>query len=349
MHINTRNRHHIGFIATTTIISTLLGTLISFLQGHPLYRGALAGLLICLFCGAGDRFLFPRLRRLQFTLFLGFKTLYFMSVILSALFISGVSQLGTSQFNVHTFNIQLLFSLFIAALIAFFSTINRLLGQNVLVNLFWGKYYHPVEEERILMFLDLKSSTAIAEQLGNRKFHMFLNQIYYDIAAPVSDSGGEIYKYLGDGVIISWKLEKGLRNANCVKSFLQIGDIFRRNSSLYLNEFDFVPQFHCGMHMGTVVIGELGDFRREIALLGDAVNTVSRIESECLKHSVNFLVSGILLKQLVLPESCNVKSLGSIELRGKQEGIELFNIRYGKKNKPLETNIWNASLKQTPA
>ncbi len=344
MRINTRNRHHLTFIVTSMVISSILGMLISFIRGNPLYRGATAGFLISLFCGMGDRYLFPKLRRLQFTAFLLLQTFYFTTVIIAALIVSGVSGLRTPDFDIHTFYFELLFSLFLAALITFISLINRLLGQKVLLNLFRGKYYRPVEEERILMFLDLKSSTTIAEKLGNRRFHMFLNRIFYEIASPVSDSGGEIYKYLGDGVIISWKPKKGLRNANCVRSFLQIGDIFRSNSLQYEQEFGFVPKFRCGMHIGTVVIGELGDFRKEIALLGDAVNTVARIENECSLREVDCIVSGILLDQLALPESCRVESLGTIELKGKDERVELFSVRYDSMQESLQTDIWNADL-----
>ena len=68
-------------------------------------------------------------------------------------------------------------ALFIAAIMVialFYSDISDNLGHNVLFNYLTGKYHQPVEEERIFMFLDMRSSTAFAETLGHVRYFEML-------------------------------------------------------------------------------------------------------------------------------------------------------------------------------
>src|SRR5687768_5846816 len=90
--------------------------------------------------------------------------------------------------------------------------INSKFGQGVLGNIIRGKYNTPKEENRIFMFLDLNSSTTIAEKLGNEKYHDLLKEFFADITNPILDNKGEIYQYVGDEVIVAWKYEDGIRN-----------------------------------------------------------------------------------------------------------------------------------------
>ncbi|PQJ16644.1 hypothetical protein BST99_13790 [Aureicoccus marinus] len=78
------------------------------------------------------------------------------------------------------------------------------------VNFLKGKYLRPKREERIFMFMDLKSSTAIAERLGEERYFNFLNDTF-SIATPgILVTQGEIYQYVGDEIVISWLINNGL-------------------------------------------------------------------------------------------------------------------------------------------
>src|SRR5690606_30234238 len=83
-------------------------------------------------------------------------------------------------------------------------------GSGVLWKFITGKYYLPRQEERIFMFLDLKSSTTIAEKIGSKRFFELLKEIFQDITEPIMDSLGEIYQYVGDEVVITWTMRNGL-------------------------------------------------------------------------------------------------------------------------------------------
>jgi adenylate cyclase len=71
------------------------------------------------------------------------------------------------------------------------------------------------------MFLDIKSSTTIAEELDHKNFYSFVNDFYYDLSEPILKTSAQIYQYVGDEIVLSWKKKKGIKNSNCVKFFLR--------------------------------------------------------------------------------------------------------------------------------
>jgi adenylate cyclase len=82
--------------------------------------------------------------------------------------------------------------------------------------------------------------------------------------------------------------------------------------------------FRAGLHCGPVVIGEMGTIKREIALIGDAMNTAARIVDSCRDNGEAVIVSAALLQQLTIPPGIAARALGPIQLRGKKSPIELF-------------------------
>ena len=114
------------------------------------------------------------------------------------------------------------FQLYLAAMVGvalFYSEVSENLGLNVLHNFFIGKYHKPIQEERIFMFLDMKSSTTIAEKIGHVKYFEMLREYYSDLSDPIVQYYGEVYQYVGDEIIVSWKLKNGIQENNCLKCF----------------------------------------------------------------------------------------------------------------------------------
>ena len=144
----------------------------------------------------------------------------------------------------------------------FYTEVSESMGTSLLSNFFLGKYYKPVEEERIFMFLDMKSSTQIAEKLGHVLYFEMLQQYFSDLTGPVIDYGGEIYQYAGDEMIITWKLEKGLKHNACVQCFFAMKESLIDKSVTYIEKYGLSPQFKAGLHCGTVTTGEIGVLKK---------------------------------------------------------------------------------------
>ena len=161
-----------------------------------------------------------------------------------------------------------------------------------------GRYHRPRLEERVFLFMDLVNSTTIAEHLGPLRFHGLLDRIAFDIADAVATYHGEIHRYVGDEIIVTWPADRGLRDAACVRTaFAMVGGVDRRQAG-YVEDFGVKPAFHLAIHVGPVVVGEMGDLHREIVFLGDTVNTTARIEAASADTGRSVLVSQELIDQL---------------------------------------------------
>lgn len=220
---------------------------------------------------------------------------------------------------------KLLFWFFLVMLTIISLHVNEKYGQGVLGKLIMGRYLRPREEERIFMFVDIRSSTTIAEQLGHLRFFDLLNDFYRDLTNPIIYKSGEIYQYVGDEIVISWPMDIGLKNANCLKCFYDMKGALETLSGDYKEKYGLVPVIKAGIHSGTVTTGEIGVIKKDIVYSGDVMNTASRIQAKCNEFGVDVLLSKTLLDKLKLPPAeFPRKRVGMIELRGKRQKVELY-------------------------
>jgi adenylate cyclase len=199
-------------------------------------------------------------------------------------------------------------------------------GPGVLWKIITGKYRTPKSEERIFMFLDLNSSTTIAESLGELNYHRLLKDFFAHITNPIIDYNGEIYQYVGDEIVVAWSREKGVLNNACIQCFFEMKKEIQKKKGYYQSSYGLVPSFKAGIHSGTVIAGEIGIYKRDITFSGDVLNTASRMRSLCKEFDVELIASSELLRNLPSPDQFNIRQLGSIELRGKKKKIELSSL-----------------------
>lgn len=233
---------------------------------------------------------------------------------------------GASDFIVKPWDNAKLISTVLTAYKKGLSTANRSdeLGQSPQTDRELGKSFSEVE--RIFMFLDIRSSTTIAEELGHVQYFELLNDFFRDIAEPISKNKGQIYQYVGDEVVVSWPMEDGLTQANCLQCFFDIVDIMHSLTGKYTNKYSVNPSFKAGMHFGKVSTGTVGTLKKEIIYTGDVLNTASRIEGLCNKHNVDLLLSKDLVDMLPLNNDYMPKRIGEISLRGKSTEVMLFTV-----------------------
>jgi adenylate cyclase len=215
----------------------------------------------------------------------------------------------------------------VSFLINFVRQLNRMLGPGTLVNLLLGRYHRPVAEDRIFMFLDLNDSTAIAATLGPLRFNDFKNDFFHDIAEPVLETRGQIYQYVGDEAVVTWTIEKGLNQGNCLRCVFLVSERIHEQKDRYLARYGIVPEFKAGLHGGPVVTAEIGDIKKDIVHSGDTVNTAARVEAQCRPLERRVLVSADLLRQCQVPEELEIEDMGERELRGKVEALRLYSVK----------------------
>jgi len=321
-------------IARFTIISAAVGAVYALLTAVPeggrqlalrtVSRGMLTGAVIACALTSLEIFLVDTplaapLRRLPFLAHVTIKTLIYLAVILFGLSLGAWAfpfpgELGLRRQDV-------LFSLGASFVFAFMFEVNRLLGQNVLLNFVTGRYHKPRLEERVLLFIDMEGSTGLAERLGPLAFHRLLNRFVADLTEPIVAARGEIYSYVGDEVIATWKLDQGIARARCVAACFEAFDAIARKAPEYVREFGAAVNFRAGLHCGPLVTGEMGSVKTEIVFL---VNTAARIQDFCRQTGDRVLASADLVDRLELPPGVAKRSLGDLRLRGKGANLALY-------------------------
>lgn len=82
--------------------------------------------------------------------------------------------------------------------------INEKYSPGVFLDIIMGKYTKPKVENRIVMFIDLKDSTPIAEKMGHQQYFLFIREFIYDVSMALIERNGRIYQYVGDEIVVSW-------------------------------------------------------------------------------------------------------------------------------------------------
>ncbi len=264
--------------------------------------------------------------------------IFFFLIILVNFQIAASMELNTSLFDKRVWDkyvvfffsptnasamVQLSFQLLASLL---YTEISENLGQNVLLNFFTGKYHKPVAETRIFMFADMKDSTSIAERLGHIQYFEFLKSYYFDLSNAILRNRGEVYQYIGDEIVISWKLKNGLERNHCLNCFFDMkADLLNRKNA-YLEKYGVFPDFKAGLHFGEVTTGEIGALKKEIFFTGDVLNTTARIQGLCNEYGVDLLISKNLIDQLDVEDKYSAQFLGKPLLKGKIDALDLVTV-----------------------
>jgi adenylate cyclase len=173
------------------------------------------------------------------------------------------------------------------------------------------------------MFLDLKSSTTIAEKIGHKKYSELIQECFKDISI-IGKYGGEVYQYVGDEAVFTWDADKKNAHRKCIEAFYAFQARIEKKKDLYLTKFGVVPLFKAGIHGGTVMVAEVGILKKEIAFHGDTINTAARIQALCNEKDKIFLASDYF--QVLADENNSIllEHMGDIILKGRKGTTKLY-------------------------
>ena len=300
-------------------------------------RGALTGFTISLLASVLEVFvvggpLGRGFRQWPFLVYLATKSLGYLVIIVLGLRLGQVLAPipGEEAQSDSAWLQQIAISYLIGFTFTTVLAINELLGPGVLGRLITGRYHKPKSEERIFLIIDIRGSTRIAERIGDHAFLSFLDRAFHDITEPLLEQRAEIYKYVGDEIIATWRLETGLRDSRCIEACFAAARRLQLYAEAYRRVYGEVPAFSAALHAGPVVTGELGHVKREIAYLGDTLNTAARIEQECKARDEVCVISAPLLEKLTLPDGVAATPMGETALAGRQARLALYSLSDGQ-------------------
>lgn len=174
----------------------------------------------------------------------------------------------------------------------------------------------PRSHDATVVVTDLRGFTTWAEHRSPLDVMSRLNELQGMLAGAVLDEGGTVDKFMGDGMLAVFGAPQAAADH---------ADRALRSVSRMRDGMGRFPEFALavGVHSGEVVVGCLGTgIRMEFTILGDTVNTASRLESATRELGVDVLVS----------EACRSRAqralspLGSIPLRGRTEPVTVFSL-----------------------
>ncbi len=357
-----RNRELVSRLVFVTTFAMALGVLAglgqALAQGVSPMVGVLRGILIGLLSGTSigslelifDRGpLMWRVRRVSGLLVQLFRLVFFVIALLVSivigLWLAGIlanEPIQSDEWARLVASSSLLAFVLAVMLLPIFKVM-QLLGLRTLGRAMLGRYLHPTKESRGILFMDLKGSTQLIEKIGDKAFLRFLNEVLFRINGVILEYRGEIYRYVGDEFIITWSEDNVQESLGCV---VAIQDALSKAEDHFMRRFEHVPEFRYGLHFGEILVGELGDLRSEIALIGDAINTTKRIEDVCRHFSFDVLASSPYLERVAFPEDTRTIPVEAIRLRGKSIPMQLYGIakrRHPVSDLPIHEEVSRAT------
>lgn len=173
---------------------------------------------------------------------------------------------------------------------------------------------------------DLRGFTHISERWPRDDVIQWLNEYFDVMAAPVERHGGEILKFVGDGMLAIFPLAGPEACLNALQAAIEARRGMRELNRRRVERGSFELGFGVALHVGDVMYGNIGTATRlDFTVIGPAVNVTSRLQTLTKELRRQVLLSApFAFRCGCSPEF--LSSLGRYPLRGVDEPIEVFGL-----------------------
>lgn len=193
-----------------------------------------------------------------------------------------------------------------------------------------GIYNSPVEEYRVFMFLDLTSSTTLAESSGHHLYSSLIQDCFRDLSEIILSSDAQVYQYVGDEAVLTWKAGKNFDREECFLFYYSYMELLESKEDFYEEKYGLIPHFKASVTEGLVTATEVGLVKSEIAYHGEVLHIGARILSMCNKLGASLLVSSAVADNCTF-RKYNYLSIPDVKVRGKQEAVEIYKVTPAKR------------------
>jgi class 3 adenylate cyclase len=191
-----------------------------------------------------------------------------------------------------------------------------------------GLLTDPRSVDATVMVTDLRGFTTLAETMPPPEAFALLNEVQGAFARAVQDQGGTVDKFLGDGMLAVFGAPEPQEDhaARAIEAAIEIRRVIAKVNERRAKEDQGALKIGVAVHSGLVVTGCLGSGARlEFTVIGDTVNTASRLEGATKDKGVDVLISGETAKRLSEQageqELSVLEPLGDIPIRGRKEPL----------------------------
>jgi len=201
-------------------------------------------------------------------------------------------------------------------------------------------------EERAIaiLFCDIRGFTKIASENKTFDTAYILNRFYTVLGDPILINNGVIYQYVGDEIIGLFGVSGGMRNKNCkdaVRAALGMQYAIERLNRMELIDFDTEIKMGIGINFGRAFVGHLGHPKhKQFAVVGDPINTASRIQGFNKEAGTNLLISESVHKGFP-KNTLNLGKKYSKQMEGHEHETILYEL-IGFKEMDIQLELQNS-------
>ena len=235
--------------------------------------------------------------------------------------------------NSYFLSLSVFFSL-VSVLMFFISNLERRSGSiKRLLSQSMGQSLEPTLTNRGFIFIDLNDATRLAEKLSSETYADLLRHCFRLLNDLVAFSPFEIYQYVGDEAVLTWKTEIPNADVLALHLFSDFTAYLEEHRSTFEKAYGTQPKFKCAIHSGTVVQSEIGKEVKHLVYHGDVLNTASRLLSQCHFHKTDMIISKASIKNILkIEDNYHLEPIIYENLKGKENHVTAFIV----KQKPMK-------------
>jgi len=178
-------------------------------------------------------------------------------------------------------------------------------------------------KDMAVMFSDIRGFTSLSEQITARQSFAYINTYFSRMGPIIRKHGGFIVKYLGDGMMAVFP--QGVKEA-IEAGIEKLQAIHQLNQEFKLSQQPTISA-GIGVNIGSMMLGIVGEANRiQGDVLADAVNLTERLEGLTKYYGVSFLITEKALQELSSPGDYRFRSLGKVQVKGKQKPTSIYEI-----------------------
>jgi adenylate cyclase len=183
----------------------------------------------------------------------------------------------------------------------------------------------------VLWNADIRGFTAIADDVPGAAVIELLDEVFETLAVSLRARGGQILKFIGDGMLAIFPLDDSRQQETCRQALDAAAEAIAaidRMNELRGAAGKRHATVDLALHLGEVMYGNIGATDRlDFTVIGPAVNEVARIEALCEPLGRNVLISAELAA--AAGQDDRLVPLGRHSLRGVRDAREIFGLRAG--------------------
>lgn len=180
----------------------------------------------------------------------------------------------------------------------------------------------------VVFFSDIRGFTAFSEKRSPEEVVEMLNEYFGVMVKIINAHGGVVDKFIGDAIMAVWGAPKSSdRDAHkAVRACLEMRRALEGLNELRISRGQPAINIGMGLHAGAAISGTIGsDERMEYTVIGNTVNTASRIEASTKAFGADLLVSDTVIEKI--GEDFKIELAGAAEVKGRSEALKMFKVR----------------------